>query len=70
MVREAKAMVELVLLACLLKSPQQCETFHLPFQEEMPLPQCVWQSQFKAAQWSAEHPDWQVRKFTCEQPHA
>lgn len=63
-------MVELVLVACLLKSPERCETFRVPFEEEMPLPQCVWQSQLKAAQWSAEHPEWVIRKFTCEMPRA
>lgn len=63
-------MVELVLLACLLKAPEQCETFRLPFAEEMVLPQCVWQSQMTAAAWAAEHPAWVIRKFTCEMPGA
>ena len=63
-------MVELVLLACLLKAPERCETFHLPVARETSLPQCVWQSQLRAAQWSADHPDWVVRKFGCEMPPA
>ncbi len=61
-------MVELVLLACLLQEPKQCETFRLPFAEEMVVPQCVWQSQLRAAAWAAEHPNWVIRKFTCEMP--
>lgn len=63
-------MVELVLLACLLKSPERCETFRVPFEREMALPQCVWRSQLTAARWSADHPDWVVRKFSCEFPKA
>lgn len=63
-------MVELVLLACLLKQPDRCETFRMPFAHEMAMPQCVWQSQFRAAEWSAEHPGWVVRRFTCEMPEA
>jgi hypothetical protein len=63
-------MIELVLLACLLKDPQRCETFRLPFQELANMPQCVWQSQFRAAEWAGEHPDWVVRKVTCEMPKA
>ncbi|MEK0083093.1 hypothetical protein [Benzoatithermus flavus] len=63
-------MVELVLLACLLKNPQHCETFHVPFLEEMQLPQCVWRAQFRAAEWVAQHPDWALKKFTCELPKA
>ena len=63
-------MVELVLLACLLKQPEHCETFRVPFAEELVMPQCVWQSQFKAAEWAATHPGWVIRKFTCEMPQA
>jgi len=63
-------MVELVLVACLLKEPQRCDTFRLPFAEEMPLPQCVWQSQMKAAHWAGAHPEWVIRKMSCERPRA
>ena len=63
-------MVELVLVACLLKQPERCETFRVPFEREMAIPQCVWQSQLRAAAWAAEHPDWVIKKFTCEMPEA
>jgi hypothetical protein len=63
-------MVELVLLACLLKDPNHCETFRVPFGSEVTTPQCLWQSQLQAARWSAEHPGWVIRKFTCEMPEA
>jgi hypothetical protein len=63
-------MVELVLFACLLKEPTRCETFHLPFEQEMHMVQCMWQSQLQAAQWSGDHPDWTIRKLSCEMPEA
>jgi hypothetical protein len=66
--RGALPMVELVVLACLLKDPQHCEAFHLPFQQETQLVQCVWQSQMQAAQWSGEHPEWVIRRVSCEMP--
>ena len=61
-------MVELVLFACLLKDPQHCEAFHVPFAAEMQMAQCMWQSSFQIAEWSGQHPAWVVRKVTCEPP--
>lgn len=63
-------LVELVLLACLVKDPSHCETFHVPFAERMNPVACVWQSQFRAAEWAGHHPDWKVRRFTCQMPGA
>ena len=63
-------MVELVLVACLLKSPERCETFRIPFAAEMPTPQCVWQAQMQVAQWAGANPDWVVRRVRCEMPGA
>ena len=59
-------MFELVLFACLLKDPHHCESFRLPFSYEMQAPQCLWQSQMKAAQWAGRasglgHPQVQLR---------
>jgi hypothetical protein len=63
-------MVELVLLACLIRQPMHCEEFRIPFAGAMMTPQCVWQSQLRAAQWSGDHPLWIVRKVSCEMPKA
>lgn len=63
-------MVELVLLACLIKDPQRCETFRIPFAQEMQTMQCVWQSQMQVAVWVGNHPDWVVRRVSCEMPEA
>ena len=63
-------LVELVLLACPVKDPAHCESFHIPFQAQMNMAQCVWQSQLQVAQWSGDHPDWVVKRVTCEMPKA
>lgn len=63
-------MVELVLLACLLRQPTHCEEFRIPFAAATMAPQCVWQSLLRAAQWSGDHPLWIVRKVRCELPGA
>ena len=70
--REGGAMqlVELVILACLVKDPAHCERFQIPFQEEMNMAQCSWHSQFQAVEWVSEHPDWTLKRFTCEVPKA
>ena len=63
-------MFELVLFACLLKDPHHCESFRLPFSYEMQAPQCVWQSQMKAAQWVASIRTGSSASSACEMPRA
>jgi hypothetical protein len=63
-------MVELVLFACLLAQPTRCETFHIPFTGEMFTHACVWQSQIQIAQWAGAHPEWVVKRVSCEMPKA
>jgi hypothetical protein len=65
-----RPLVELIILACLLKEPQHCEEFHVPFMVEMNVFQCLWQSTIHAAEWASEHPGWSVRKVSCGQPTA
>jgi hypothetical protein len=61
-------MVELIIIACLLKEPGHCEAFRVPFAADMPVAQCLWQSTLQAARWGADHPRWKVRKVRCGQP--
>jgi hypothetical protein len=63
-------LVELVLFACLIKEPDRCETFRVPFLDRMSIVQCAFQSQFRAAEWAGEHPAWQIRRFSCQAPSA
>jgi len=64
------AMIELLILACLLKDPSHCEEFRVPFVAEMSVAQCMWQSAIQAAEWTSTHPDWVIRKLRCGLPRA
>lgn len=63
-------MVELIILACLLREPSHCEAFQVPFMPGMTAVQCLYRSAIQAAQWTAEHPDWVIRKMSCGLPNA
>lgn len=63
-------MIELVILACLLKDPQQCREFSVPFFEPTNVAQCAVRAALHSAQWAADHPDWTIRRWTCGAPRA
>ena len=64
-------MVELVLLACLIKDPQHCETFRIPFAQEMQTAAVrVAVADAGRACGLGNHPDWVVRRVSCEMPEA
>lgn len=63
-------MVELVVFACLVAAPAQCERLHLPFQAPMGLTQCVRESQFLLVEWAEKHPGWEIRRWRCAPPEA
>lgn len=63
-------MIELVLLACLLKDPGRCEQHYLPTAETMGMMECVITGQFQVAQWHGQHPGWVIRRWTCGAPRA
>lgn len=53
----------LLILACLVSRPVQCQQFRLPV-ERCSLPMETWQAY---ARWNGEHPDWSLRKLSCEE---
>ncbi len=63
-------MYELVFIACLIAQPAKCEEFRIPFQEPMGAAQCIWRSQMHLAQWTESHPEWVLRKWSCQLPGA
>ena len=63
-------MFQLVVIACLIAHPARCEAFDVRFQEPMGMMQCLFQGQFRIAQWSRTMPGWQVRRWRCELPAA
>ncbi|MCB1884470.1 MAG: hypothetical protein KDG89_10830 [Geminicoccaceae bacterium] len=63
-------MLELVIVACLLKQPGHCEGFTIPFAEPLNTMQCVFQGQLRMMEWVQKHPKWHVRRWRCEMPEA
>lgn len=63
-------MIELVLLACLLKEPSRCEQHYVPTAETMSVAGCAIAGQFHIARWCQEHPEWVVRRWACGPPRA
>jgi hypothetical protein len=63
-------MVQLIVLACLAGHPDRCQEFRVPTQGELNMVQCVWRSQMMAAEWQAQHPGWQIKRFSCGLPKA
>lgn len=64
-------MIELVLVACLLKEPSRCEQQYLPTAETTNnVMSCLVTGQFRAVQWQETHPGWIVRRWSCAAPRA
>jgi hypothetical protein len=68
--KRKRKMVELVLLACLLKSPSHCESHYLPMMVDTSMTGCLFTGQFQVVHWIEDHPDWVVRRWTCGAPRA
>jgi hypothetical protein len=63
-------MIELVLIACLIGEPERCERIIVPLEPEVGLAQCLHTSQIRLVEWVQQHPEWQVRRWTCQLPEA
>ncbi|ABS65292.1 hypothetical protein Xaut_0033 [Xanthobacter versatilis] len=55
-----------VLYACLITAPATCREERINVSVEVAAPTaCMMSSQFTIAQWSEEHPQWQVGRWKC-----
>jgi len=61
-------MYELLIIACLIGQPSQCEDFHVPFAAPTGMRMCMRDAQFRLAEWKIAMPDWDVKKWTCGLP--
>jgi hypothetical protein len=57
------AMVDLVILACLLTAPTDCR--HHVISDEGSIPTWHFSSMLTVARWAGDHPNWRVRSFSC-----
>ncbi|TNC60035.1 hypothetical protein [Rubellimicrobium roseum] len=58
-------MIELVFVACLSAAPATCEQRALQF-TDLSVLSCTFGAQPELARWIAEHPGWQIQRWTCQ----
>jgi hypothetical protein len=57
-------MVSLILLVCLVSSPETCQEERPPVEVASSL-SCVIEGQLIAAEWLEEHPKWALKGWRC-----
>jgi hypothetical protein len=62
------AVIDLIVLVCLLSHPDRCEEQRLRFVWPLSSRQCDRAAPPYIAQWINEHPQWQVMRWRCEYP--
>jgi hypothetical protein len=59
-------MLAIILSACLVSDPNQCRDFQIPVDFQMPAKYCTMKAAPVCAQWSAQHPQWQIKSWKCQ----
>lgn len=65
LIARAKAMIELVFIVCLSAAPATCKQHAMQF-ADLTIMTCASAAQPQLAQWAANHPDWRIRRWTCQ----
>ena len=58
-------MLELVIVACLLSSPEHCEERVVLYDAQVGLHTCMMSAQPELARWTAAHPAFRVSRWAC-----
>ena len=59
-------MIEIAMVVCSLSSPFNCKDVRLNFEgDHVTTQQCIMSGQFAMAEWSGEHPNWQIKRWSC-----
>jgi hypothetical protein len=58
---------QIILTVCALSNPSNCEDRRLSFEWNGTSQQCG-MAQTAIAAWIGDHPDWTVKKWTCDYP--
>lgn len=59
-------MLSIILSACLIADPAQCRDFKIQTDFRMPTKYCTMAAQPVVAQWSGDHPQWQIKAWKCQ----
>ncbi|MCC7251397.1 MAG: hypothetical protein IT540_05925, partial [Hyphomicrobium sp.] len=54
-------MLSIILSACLIADPKQCQDFKIPIDVHMDAVHCTMAAPPVFAQWAEEHPQWQIK---------
>ncbi|MEM7505203.1 MAG: hypothetical protein AAF415_00545 [Pseudomonadota bacterium] len=58
--------MELIVIACLLSAPQECQSHHLRLTLTGGDPgQCMYSSLPRVSRWQVMHPKWKVKSWHC-----
>jgi hypothetical protein len=58
-------MLAIVISACLVTDPGVCKNYRLPLALDIDPAKCALWAPPHFAQWSEEHPGWQIRRWRC-----
>ncbi len=62
-------MIELIILACMVQTPETCKDVHLTFAGESTTPiQCMIVGEPTVATWAKDNPEWRIKKWRCGRP--
>ncbi len=60
-------MLELLVSVCLMDNPERCKDVSLAYAEEQLTPmQCMMGAQSEIAKWMEAHPNWQLKRWSCQ----
>ena len=59
-------MLSIILSGCLIAHPEQCRDFKIQTDFQMPTKYCTMAAQPVVAQWSADHPQWEIKSWKCQ----
>jgi hypothetical protein len=63
-------LLELVLIVCLAKEPDKCQTVYLREDGPVSMMQCLFNGPKQAAKWAEQNPGYVVKRWNCGQPRA
>lgn len=58
-------MIELVFVVCFSAAPANCERHAMQF-TDLTVMACMSVAQPQLARWVADHPDWEIQRWTCQ----
>ncbi len=59
-------MIEIAAAVCMISAPERCRDITLTFDADSVTPiTCMMNGQSELAQWTVEHPNWRIARFSC-----